>query len=320
VLSLAGSNATGEIHFRDGAVVHASCGTVGASDAFHRWLEEEDAQFEFAPGAPTIGEEPGEPVMALLMEGARRLDTARRDGGGSVATVLPPSVAAGPAPAEALAPPLPPDARLARKYRAVLRDPFALGELKLLGPDHLAAWTRSELGQSRLHVLLVADPAEGVGALLPLSGSLTERFVIDALGPGARALALAFFLRDERSLDVLLLDAAEAPEAGRSLRRAPALLVVAPPQGDLFSLGTRGRSALAGWLRQLRPPVVLGCGRDDLEGALAALCAVESPGSAVAFQAGALGREGCTLRELLGLGIERWGALAPPPRPEDAGP
>jgi CheY-like chemotaxis protein len=311
VLSLASGDASGEIHFRDGAVVHASYGTIIGPEAFHRYLAVEGAQFEFTPGAPTVGAGSGEPVMALLMEGARRLDTARRDGEPMRPPMAAGAGAPGGVPDEALAPPLRPDPRLASRFRAVLRDPFALGELKLLEPRHLEAWTRSALGQARFHAHLVAEPADGVGAVLPLAGALTERVIIDALGAGTKTLGLGFFLRDERALDVVLVDAGDLSAAAPWLRRRPALLLVAPPEGDLLAFGTRGRATLAAHLRLQRPLVVLGCGRPDLATALAALCAAESPGSAVAFHPGALGREGCTLRELLVLGIDRWGALAP---------
>lgn len=312
VLSLATPNASGHIRFSRGEVVDAAYGNVSGADAFYGFLEEEEAQFEFTPGPQAEGEAGGLPVVGLLMEAARRLDVARRDAKAGVPAPAPPWRRE-PRTGGGLERPTAPDAGLARKLQAAVRDPFALGELKLFEARQLEDWTRSAVGRDRFHVHLVADPGEGVGALLPLGGALTEQLVLDALGAGRKWLGLAFFLRRERAFDALLIDAGDPAAALPWLKRAPALVLYAPPRGDLLEAGTRGRSSLANYLRALRPAAVLGCGDATLAGSLARLCAAESPSTRVRSVEGLLGRAGSTLRELLVEGLGHWASAVAPP-------
>ena len=308
VLARASPNFSGNIRFDRGQVVAATCGNLTGADAFYGIFQEE-AQFEFTPEPPGKGDIRGESVMALLMEGARRVDLARRDGKAIVPVPASPSPRRGQ-PAGALERPSAPDPRLVRKLQAGIRDPFSVGELKLLDAQQLAAWTRAAVGRDRFHVHLVADPVEGVGALLPLGGSLTERLVLDALGAGQKWVGLVFFLRNERALDVLLVNAGDPAAALPWLKRVPALVVYAPPGGDLLEAGTRGRSSLATYLRELLPPAVLGCGNAALADSLAKLCAAESPSTRATARTGLLGRTGFTLRELLVEGLDQWPSAA----------
>ena len=78
--------------------------------------------------------------------------------------------------------------------------------------------------------------------------------VLDALRPQPKTFGVSFFLRNERTLDLLLLDARDPGAALLSLRRAPAVCIVAPPRGELLGIGTRGRTSLDAYLRQVAPP------------------------------------------------------------------
>ncbi len=68
----------GELAFRDGRLVGAVCGALGAEKAFYALLALRDGGFDFDPTG-TLGDESCDlPTASLLMEGMRRLDEVRR--------------------------------------------------------------------------------------------------------------------------------------------------------------------------------------------------------------------------------------------------
>jgi CheY-like chemotaxis protein len=315
VLSVVGTRTAGEVFFCDGKVVHATCGNLEGPEAFYGLFELTSSHFEFTPGAKAPAQTITATAMSLLMEAARRFDTAERD------------ACAGPAratsPVAALPPrvpgPPPPDARLARQIERALGDGFTLGELQLFDNESLERWSSWEIGRERLQIHLIADQAAGVSALLPLGGSPNEKWVLDALQPEAKSFGVSFYLRNERTVDVLLLDAAHLGAVLPSLRRVPALCIVAPPCGELLGLGTRGRALLDKYLRQVSPPAVLGLGNATLEESLTALVADARPGALVGIEQGELLRADVPLRDLLVRGLQLWARLAAPEDREASG-
>jgi DNA-binding response OmpR family regulator len=69
------------IRFREGEVVGAECGAARGEDAVFEFLGWESGTFHFAAGDPGTGERVGDTFDSLLLEGCRRLDEARREGG-----------------------------------------------------------------------------------------------------------------------------------------------------------------------------------------------------------------------------------------------
>lgn len=70
------------VRFREGEIVGAECGAARGEDAVFELLGWESGTFLFAPGDPGPGEKVGETFDRLLLEGCRRLDEARHEGGG----------------------------------------------------------------------------------------------------------------------------------------------------------------------------------------------------------------------------------------------
>jgi hypothetical protein len=70
-----------QIRLREGEIVGARCGRREKAAAIYEFLAWERGHFEFVPGSP--GSEPvlEESLEYLLLEGCRRLDDSRRDGG-----------------------------------------------------------------------------------------------------------------------------------------------------------------------------------------------------------------------------------------------
>jgi len=68
----------GALAFRDGRLVGAVCGELGAEKAFYALLALKDGGFDFDPAAEFDGEICNLSTESLLMEGMRRLDELRR--------------------------------------------------------------------------------------------------------------------------------------------------------------------------------------------------------------------------------------------------
>jgi hypothetical protein len=68
----------GELAFRDGCLVGAVCGELGAEKAFYALLALKEGAFDFDPAAEIDDESCNLPTESLLMEGMRRLDETRR--------------------------------------------------------------------------------------------------------------------------------------------------------------------------------------------------------------------------------------------------
>jgi hypothetical protein len=127
--------------------------------------------------------------------------------------------------------------------------------------------------------------------------------VLDGLGAHRKAFGLTFFLRHERTIDLVLLDARDPGAFADSLRRVPAFTVVAPPGGDPMAVGTKARVALHALLERLAPPAVVGVGNGAVDAALRPLVPASST---LRSAAGALGEGSCELRSVLVRGIRLW--------------
>ena len=313
-LSIVTASCVGQLFFERGRVVHAVYGNLAGPEAFYRFLGEDSGQFEFAPGACDLPPELWsirDSVTALVLEGARLLDS------GQVPSVRPPAPRP-PASGTFVAvsqlrrrlSALAPDATLAAQLVAGITDPFVLAELQLWNARDLERWTSREVGVQRLHVVLVADLAAGVSAMLPLAAAPTERWVLGGLEDQRKALGLSFFLRHERTVDLVLVDARAPERFAASLARVPALLVVAPPGGDFIGMGTKERVALEQLGEELPAPAVLLIGNAALRPTSPGAAALARRARRVDCVAGALGDGACDLRSLLGRGIRLWAAGA----------
>jgi hypothetical protein len=195
---------------------------------------------------------------------------------------------------------------LGNQLASEIEDPFALGEMCSWTPADLARWTRRAIGGERLHIHLIADLAAGVSAILPLCASPSERWVLSNLQDGRKAFGVTFFLRRERAVDVVLLDIAQPDAFEASLKRTPALVILALPSGDLMGLGLRTRIALENLLRKFRPPVLLVVGNPSIQKE-SALRELACHAAIQEFAAGVLGDSSDELRGLLARGVRAWG-------------
>jgi DNA-binding response OmpR family regulator len=306
VLSLVLASAFGQVFFSDGRIVHALCGNLVGATAVHRMVDEPAGSFEFAPGTceiPTDQWTVHESATSLILDAARLIDHERASGRRRtrpVETIVLPVMVA------ELEPPLAAAGGLANQLASEIEDPFALGEMWSWTPADLSRWTRRAIGGERLHVHLIADLAAGVSAILPLCGSPSERWVLSNLQDGRKVFGVTFFLRRERTVDVVLLDIAQPDAFEASLKRTPSLVILAPPSGDMMGLGLRTRIALENLLRRLHPQVLLAVGNPSLQQE-SALRDLASHADAPEFAVGVLGDSADELRGLLARGIRAWG-------------
>lgn len=306
VLSLVLASASGQVFFSRGQIVHAVFGNLIGAAAVHRMVDESVGSFEFAPGECEIPSDQWtihESATSLILDAARLIDHERAEGRGAAhpveTMVLPVTVAE-------LEPPLIPAGGLANQLASEIEDPFALGEMCSWSAADLARWTRRAIGGERLHIHLIADLAAGVSAILPLCGSPGERWVLSNLQDGRKAFGVTFFLRRERTVDVVLLDIAQPDAFEASLKRAPSLIILAPPSGDMMGLGLRARIALDSLLRRFHPQVLLAVGNPSLQQE-SALRDLAGHADAHEFALGVLGDSADELRGLLARGIRAWG-------------
>jgi CheY-like chemotaxis protein len=273
-VSVVTKDRVGSVYFDRGRIVHAVFGSMVGPPAFVWLLAQEEGHFEFSPGPCPIGEPERtiwESVQSLMMESARIIDIRRASGwdflpGQEVTqTGAPSRLSASTAPAFV------PDPPTAAQLEEAVRGTFTMGDLQIFTRDELAAWTDHAPARERLHVLLIADLAQGVSSMLSLAGSPSERWVLGSLSAEVKAMGLSFFLRRERLIDVILLDALEPALFLPQLHRSPSLVIVASPDGDGLSLGTKARFQLSEIVAYLQPQAMLGLGNQALETALRAV-------------------------------------------------
>jgi DNA-binding response OmpR family regulator len=301
-LSLVLAKAMGQVVFDAGRIVHAVCGNLVGPLAFYHFVGETRGRFEFSPGACSLPPEArtiDESATALILEGARLLDhrsAQPRQRNPTLPSVDP--VAAH----HDLEPALVADGGTATQFGAEIADPFALGELCLWSPADLSRWTRRAVGTQRLHVHLIAEMSAGVSAILGVAGAASERWVLNGLEPTRKAFGVSFFLRKERTLDVVLLDASQPDVFEASMKRRSAFTIFAPPGGDAMSTGIRSRVATENLIRRFQPSVLLVVGDPAQHDAAMFSCAKR-----VRHVPGVFGEGATDLRALLVEGIQQWG-------------
>lgn len=312
-LAISGPTVVGEAVFEDGRLVHAGVGDVSGDEAFFRLTEETAGQFEFSHARRVTA---GDPITMsaseLVMEAARVVDHRRRDGQTSEPKPAPVAPRMEAADSSLIAPPGPTSA-LAMQFEMGVRDGFSLGELRLSNTEELIGWMLSPTGEQRFHVHLVGDPGEGVSSMLGLAAPPTEREVLVGLNAESKLLSLDFFLRNERMLDVLLLDIRRPSEFSDCLVLRPSLYIIAPPGGDFLSVGTDARVQLESLLERLQPTVVMGVGSSALRESLPQLAYLQRPDVRTTHLSGTLGKGATDLRTVLVHGIRFWAGNAAAP-------
>jgi CheY-like chemotaxis protein len=309
-VSVASGEIIGSVYLDHGRVVHAVFGNLMGASAFVWMMAREEGHFEFARGSCPIDEAKRtihQSVQSLMMESARVIDTEKASGTnlaiqlvGAGDTLLPKPEAALP---DGRAPPYLPEVGSAVQLEQAVRDSFTLGDLMVFTRDELARWTATGAARERLHVLLVADLAQGVSAMLGVAGAPSERWVLGSMAPEAKTVGLAFFLRRERLVDLLLLDVRDPGVFREALRRTPSLIIVAPPDGDALALGIKARVELALLVSEIAPRAVLGLGNATLEGALRSLGGGFGQGVPMRCLPGAMGEPASDLRSLIAEGV-----------------
>jgi len=247
---------------------------------------------------------PPTPDHQLLVEAARMLDADfSKPVGELIQRPLPLPKVQAPAPR---VPAARADSTVAAQFELALRDPFALGDLCIWTESELAEWTAREGANDRLHVHLVADLPSGVSALLALAGAPTEKWVLGSLSPANKAFGITFFMRSERQIDVVLIDASNPAAFLPSLRRAPAMMIVWPPSGSLVRLPIKARIELEQLIGQLKPAAVVGVGDETLERNLSAMVAQASEETSLRCTEALSGATADDFRALLVKGVRLW--------------
>jgi CheY-like chemotaxis protein len=333
VLTILTGSRIGCVYFHRGALVHATYGNLVGERAFQSLFAEPTGHFEFTPGDCPLPDEAWtieESTTGLLMEAARILDTergAKRQS--SSCPVAGPTTRPAAGPTLRVLPPPPVDLRLApaqegdvlvaAQLAQSLSDPFTLAELRAWCPESLRRAT-SEEGSKRLVVVVLADTFDGVSAMLSLGGGPSEAWVRACLSLEPKSLGLTFALRHGRSVDVVLGDVEKPGALVASLGSRPAVVVVAPPDGDLLALGAAQRVALEEALTVLAPHAVLGVGNRALGTGLVSMGFFQEGGQcALRCTKGRLTEGLGGLREHLVEGFRVWASSGPrltarPPR------
>jgi hypothetical protein len=313
-LAVSTSRAMGELLLVNGQVVHASLGSVAGEAAFYRLVGQKTGHFEFLPGQPVARADDGtisRSVQFLIMEAARILDEGAQSAGTRTLSNFPRAESTSKRPSERPMRAAPvPDAEAAAQLDESLRDGFTLGELRVWNAEDLSTWTRSTGGRDRVHVHLIADPPAGVSALLPLTGSPTEQWVLAAMRPEEKALGVVFHMR-HRLLDIVLIDIRNPGRFRDSLGCQPSLVVLAPPEGDFLSVGTKPRVELTGLFERLAPVAALAVGNEALAANLKELPSFRKPAFSLKYVRGVLGEGRADARALIAEGIRLWGSSKP---------
>ncbi len=278
------TNAT--VLIADGKARHAAYGTIVGDDAVYRLMADGSGRFEFTPGRCDVTDEEAtvtQSITSLVMEGARLLDEGEIERAPASRTV---------GAARSTFPSLSPlvSASLSKGSAARFSQRgYTAGALHVLDSRGLGAFTTEEPSGERVHVLLVADPAEAAGVMTRGAAPVSDVAMLAALTQEAKTLGLSFDFEGGDRLDVVLLDARAPAAFAPSLLRAPTVVVLAPPGGDLLSLGLSARNDLDALLLGLSPLALVGLGSDRLPQLVRDLAVLQRGGTIVATMGGRLG-------------------------------
>ena len=90
-----------------------------------------------------------------------------------------------------------------------------------------------------------------------------------------------------------------------------ATLVLAPPDGDFLSVGTKPRVELTGLFERLAPVAALAVGNEALAANLQELPSFRKPAFSLKYVRGVLGEGRADARALIAEGIRLWGSSKP---------
>lgn len=272
VLAMGGKAATLEVHtprgpgrlyFADGRVVHATYLSVTGARAFYHLFAEERGDFQLFDGCDAREHTIHESVTGLIMEAARRLDTARAEGGTGAAPT-PVVGAPGPGPLPISVRRLAPERDLALGFTRDITDVYNHGSLELVPVAGLSAWLHRPARGPRLQAALVAPAMTGAAALASICTAPGERELAAAVSGEPRCLVATIRGRDHRELDLVLVPlGADATVA--ALGRRPDLLVLGGPEGELVGQWRSYPEALA----RLGATVVVTVGAESFSAAVA---------------------------------------------------
>lgn len=298
--------ALGLLYLVGGNVVHAVYGTLVGEDAVFGLFAEETARFEFTPEETPLAPELRSihsSVTELFLEAARRADEGALPVP-STPSQAAPSVGALPHPPERGG-----DAALAAQFVASIADVFSLGQLMVWVGAELGSWIRREGHGSRLHIHLVADLGAGIADLLTVTSPASERQVMAGLRSGPKAVGLVFLLRNEKLIDLVLVDIDNPTASLHNLVRTPAITILAPRGGDAFEVEPKARVGLDALLRARPPAMLVGVGGESMTGLLEQL---RPAGTEVLRVPGALDDGELDFRQLLVSAVSAWGHLEEP--------
>jgi hypothetical protein len=287
-------------------VVHAVYGTLVGEAAVFGLFAEPSARFEFTPeGTPLAPERHSihTSMTGLFLEAARQVDEGALAGPSSP-TPAPPASTGCAAPMSREA-----DVAMAPRFAAAIADGFALAQLMVWVGDELGSWIRREGHGARLHIHLVTSLEAGIADLLTVTAPAGERQVMAGLRSGPKAVGLAFLLRNEKLVDLVLVDIDNPTATLHNLVRSPTITIIAPRGGDAFEVEPRIRVGLDALLRARPPALVVGVGDESLSGLLEQL---RPAGADVLRVPGALDDGELDFRQLLVAAISAWGHLEAP--------
>jgi CheY-like chemotaxis protein len=298
----------GFIYFDQGRIFHATFGNMEGEEAFMLLMTQGTAQFEFAPGDwvadAALPRTIDTTIASLVMEGVRRIDESG---------VLLPTAQASPQPVseaadpdDVLAAPMAPSFQIATHVEVLLMARRALGELRLMTRAQLRNWTSDGHPDHRLQCLLVTDLHCGVQALSALATPLSDDEIANTLRHYPQALAWSLPIDSHRRFDLVLVDQERPRALLDSLRRRPAVVVLAPSHGDFQTINLESRRALIDLLTRLSPTSFYGIGSADLEVQLREFIALAGLKVPVNTMVGSLWNLGVDPRAMLVEAVRVW--------------
>lgn len=307
VLAMGRTTATLELHtprgegvlfFEDGRLVHAAYLTLVGARAFYHLFAEDGGAFHLYDGCATLERTVDESVTALIMEAARRLDTARATGAVPVIPV--------PRGAPAVALPtnlhrLTPERELALGFTRDITDGYGLASLELIVLGAVSDWSRRAGAGPRLQVAIVAPAVIGAAAVASMSTAPGERELAAAIDRDPHCLTATLRGRDRRELDLVVIDLGHGAPTATALGRRPDLAILAAPEGDLLPMWSHYLELLG----LLAPAVVVTVGDRRFGHAVAGELAASTAAVASSHRDAALGDPG-ELRRAIAEALRLW--------------